>query len=181
MASYSVGTLSTEPVLQHLDLVSESVAAALKEWPHASEVGVVEIDPILSDSEVSAREYELPLEALANCVIVAGKRSGEQRIAACLIGAEARADVNGVVKRDLDVRKASFLPQADAVTLTQMEYGGITPIGLPSEWRVLVEESLLGREVLILGSGIRHSKLFVPGPLAGELPGARVSADLALS
>ena len=58
---------------------------------------------------------------------------GQERLAACLILATTRADVNGFVKRHLDVRKASFLPMERAVELTGMEYGGITPIGLPPE------------------------------------------------
>lgn len=180
MANYTVGALTTEPVLDHLDLVAEPVAAALHDWPLAAEVGVAKIDPALSDSAVSAEHYSLPLENLANCVLVAGKRAGERRIAACIIGADARADVNGTVKRRLDVRKASFLSHEDAVGLTRMEYGGITPVGLPAEWAVLVEGSLVDREVLILGSGVRASKLFIPGRLLPELPGAQVLDDLAL-
>lgn len=176
---YTVGTLTTEPVLDRLDLVAEPVAAALHDWPLASEVGLVAIDAAVSDSAASAEHYDLPLDTLANCVLVAGKRSGEQRVAACLIGADARADVNGTVKRHLDVRKASFLPREDAVGLTQMEYGGITPIGLPDPWPVLVEASLVERAVLILGSGIRGSKLLIPGRLLPELPGAQILADLA--
>ncbi len=37
------------------------------------------------------------------------------RLGACLVPATKRADVNGVVRRRLGVRKASFLTQADAV------------------------------------------------------------------
>ena len=56
-----------------------------------------------------------------------------------MILATTRADVNGVVRRRLDVRKASFAPMDEAVALTGMEYGGITPIGLPKDWPVLVD------------------------------------------
>jgi len=37
------------------------------------------------------------------------------RLGACLVPAAKRADVNGVVRRRLGVRKASYLEQADAV------------------------------------------------------------------
>ena len=70
---------------------------------------------------------------LANCVVVGGKREGAERLAACVVLATTRADVNGTVRRYLDVRKASFLPMDRAVELTGMEYGGITPIGLPRQ------------------------------------------------
>ena len=59
-----------------------------------------------------------------------------------------------------------------------MEYGGITPIGLPGAWRLLVDARVAEIELAIIGSGIRGSKLFLPGRLLGELPGAEVVADL---
>lgn len=59
-----------------------------------------------------------------------------------------------------------------------MEYGGITPIGLPTGWRVLVDRSLLDVDVVIIGSGVRRSKILLPGRLLAELPGAEVVDDL---
>ena len=44
-----------------------------------------------------------------------------------------------MVRKHLGVRKISFAPMDDAVALTGMEYGGITPIGLPAGWPVLVD------------------------------------------
>ena len=59
--------------------------------------------------------YDLGMDTGANCVVVAGRRDGEERVAACLVRADTRADVNNVVKRTLDVRKASFLSMDRAV------------------------------------------------------------------
>ena len=56
-----------------------------------------------------------------------GKRAGDERIAACVVRADTRADVNNVVRKALDVRKCSFLDHDRAVEETGMEYGGITP------------------------------------------------------
>ena len=56
-------------------------------------------------------------------------------MAACLVLASDRADVNKTVRKRLDVRKISFAAMDDAVTRTAMEYGGITPIGLPPAGR----------------------------------------------
>jgi prolyl-tRNA editing enzyme YbaK/EbsC (Cys-tRNA(Pro) deacylase) len=120
-----------------------------------------------------------PLSASANCVVVAGKRAGEVRYAAAMILATTRADVNGVIKRRLDVRKASFAPMAEAVELTGMEYGGITPVGLPAEWPILVDKAVAECPELIIGSGIRGSKLLVTGAQLAALPGAEVIEALA--
>ena len=111
-------------------------------------------------------------------VVGPGRRDGEERVAACLVRADTRADVNTLVRKMLDVRKASFLPMDRAVEETGMEHGGITPVGLPSGWRVLVHEALLDEPVVVLGSGLRRSKLLVPGYLLADLPGAEVVPDL---
>ena len=66
----------------------------------------------------------------------------------------------------------------EAVTRTGMEYGGITPVGLPADWRLFVDERLTEVPVVILGSGLRRSKILLPGSLLAELPGAEVVADL---
>ncbi len=92
--------------------------------------------------------------------------------------ATTRADVNGLVRRLLDVRKASFLPTERAVELTGMEYGGITPIGLPPDWPVLVDARVIGAGAVVIGSGVRRSKILVAGSLLGTLPAARVIEGL---
>jgi prolyl-tRNA editing enzyme YbaK/EbsC (Cys-tRNA(Pro) deacylase) len=84
--------------------------------------------------------------------------------------------VNGIVRRHLDARKLSFASMDDAVAQTGMEYGGITPIGLPADWPLLIDESVATHERLIIGSGIRGSKLLVPGAFLAALPNAQVLA-----
>jgi prolyl-tRNA editing enzyme YbaK/EbsC (Cys-tRNA(Pro) deacylase) len=112
-------------------------------------------------------------------VIVAGRRGEVTRYAACVVLATTRADVNGVVRRQLDARKASFAPMDDAVALTGMEYGGITPIGLPASWSILVDSRVVAMPHVIIGSGVRHSKIALAGPALGALPGAEVIEGLA--
>jgi prolyl-tRNA editing enzyme YbaK/EbsC (Cys-tRNA(Pro) deacylase) len=174
-----LGTLTSLPVLEHAELLGAPVAEALAAWPHADKVAVVEIDPAVADTAAMSAAYDLPMETGANCVVVAGRRGGEERVAACLVRADTRADVNNVVKRHLDVRKASFLSTERAVEESGMEYGGITPVGLPADWRVLVDPQVLDIEVAVIGSGVRRSKLLVPGRLLGELPAAEVVEHLA--
>jgi prolyl-tRNA editing enzyme YbaK/EbsC (Cys-tRNA(Pro) deacylase) len=174
-----LGTLHSLPVADRPDLLAPSVAAALASWTHAADVAVVEIDPEVADTAAMSAAYDLPMTTGANCVVVAGRRDGEERVAACLVRADTRADVNNLVKRTLDVRKASFLAMDRAVDESGMEYGGITPVGLPPEWRVLVDPRVLEIDVAVIGSGVRRSKLLVPGSLLGELPRAEVVDGLA--
>lgn len=180
MGRYVVGGLSTVPVSDRPDLVASPTRAALEEAGLLDRAGVVEIDPAVSDTAVTQQEFQLPPESLANCVVVAGKREGEERFAACVVLATTRADVNGLVKRHLDVRKASFLPMERAVGLTGMEYGGITPIGLPAEWPVLIDQRVVDGQVVVIGSGVRRSKILLPGSLLTGLRGALVVEGLGL-
>lgn len=171
--------LTSLPAVDHPALVAPRVAAALSSWPAAAGVAVVEIDPDLADTAAMSAAYDLPLDTGVNCVLVAGRRAGEERVAACLVRADTRADVNHTVKSLLDVRKLSFMSMERAVTESEMEYGGITPVGLPADWRLLVDARVPDVEVAIIGSGVRRSKLLLPGSLLAELPGAEVIDGLA--
>lgn len=179
MTTPSLGSIETVPALERPDLLAEPVAAALRGWARADEVGVVEIDPEIADTAAMAAAYEIGMDTGANCVVVGGTRSGDERIAACLVRADTRADVNNRVRKELDVRKASFLSMERAVAESGMEYGGITPVGLPETWRLLVDPRVLDIEVAVIGSGVRRSKLLVPGALAAEFPRAEVIEGLA--
>jgi prolyl-tRNA editing enzyme YbaK/EbsC (Cys-tRNA(Pro) deacylase) len=163
------------PAVERLDLVADPVAKAILERA-PSALSVAEIDPELADTAAFCERYGVALEDSANCVIVAAKRGGEMRYAAVMVLATQRADVNGVVRRHLDARKASFAPQADAVAITGMEYGGITPIGLPADWPVLVDENVTRRSFVVIGSGVRRSKLGLSGEALVEATGAEVVA-----
>ena len=168
-----------QPALERTDLLAAPVAAALRALETSSDgahlvrqAQVVPIDPQYSDTDALNAHYALDPEATGNCVLVAGKRTGQERIAACVVRATDFADVNHVVKKRIDVRKASFLPVERAVEMSGMEYGGITPVGLPEDWRLFVDGAVAERATVLIGSGVRHSKLLVPGALLVALPGA---------
>ncbi|AJT42823.1 YbaK/EbsC family protein [Psychromicrobium lacuslunae] len=178
MAHYSLGTLETTAALSRPELLATSTAEYLSRFSAAAEVGVVEIDPEISDTASTMESYQLDPQILVNCVIVSGKREGVERIAACLVPFHKRVDINGVVRKRLDVRKASFLPRESAVELSGMEFGGITPIGLPSEWPILIDAEVLQQPLILIGSGVRKSKIILPGQVLEHLDGAEIVDDL---
>lgn len=169
----------TEPATSRPDLLAAPVAAALTEWPAAGGALVAPIDSSLADTAAFCEAYDIALDISANCVIVVGRRAGEARYAACVVLATTRADVNVVVRRQLDVRKASFAATDDAVARTGMEYGGIAPVGLPAGWPILLDRRVVDTPQVVIGSGVRHSKLAVPGAALAELAGAEVVDNLA--
>jgi prolyl-tRNA editing enzyme YbaK/EbsC (Cys-tRNA(Pro) deacylase) len=172
MTAPSLGTLRWFQAAERTDLLGAPVAAALPALP--GPVWVAEIDDELADTAAFTEAYGVPAGASANCVVVAARRAGQTTLAACVVLATTRADVNGLARRQLDARKASFAPQDVAVAETGMAYGGITPVGLPAGWPVLVDAAVAAAELVVIGSGTRGSKLAVPGALLAALPGAQV-------
>ena len=173
-----LGRLQLVAALEAPELLAAPVAAALQQWQRAGEAQVAAIDPELADTAAFCAAYDVPLEASANCVVVVGRRGDAARHAACVVLATTRADVNGVVRRHLDVRKASFGPREEIVEATAMEHGGITPVGLPAAWPVLLDAAVLRAPAVVVGSGLRRSKLVLPGAALAELPGAVVLEGL---
>jgi len=166
-----VGKLTFVPASDAPQLVAEPVKPHLQNG-----LWVSEIDPELADTAAFCEHYEIGLEMSANCVVVEARRAERTWHAACLVLATTRADVNGMVRKHLGARKISFAPMETAVSLTGMEYGGITPVGLPADWPILVDESVIGQDRVIIGSGIRGSKILVPTSVLASLPAAEVMA-----
>ena len=171
------GTLEWEPAAERPELLAPSVVTAIDSLDLKCLVAA--IDPDLADTAAFCAAYAVPLEISVNCVVIAGRRGDVSTMAACMVLATDRADVNKTVRKHLDVRKISFAAMDDAVAQTGMEYGGITPIGLPSGWPILVDTAAAQPEWVVIGSGIRGSKLLLPGTTLGRLPDSEV-LDLAL-
>lgn len=167
------GNLTWSPAREHPELLAPPVYAAIETTPSAQ---VAPIDPTLADTAAFCAAYDVALDRSANCVVVVGRRGETTRYAAVMVLATMRADINSVVRKHLGVRKISFAPHEEAVRLTGMEFGGITPIGLPDDWPILVDTAVVEAGDVVIGSGIRGSKLLLSGASLVGLPGAEVLA-----
>ncbi|MEU8779151.1 YbaK/EbsC family protein [Streptomyces sp. NPDC048606] len=170
------GLTDLAPATDRLDALVPAVATALRQWQGpaaASEIIHAMTDPEWADTATFVEHYGGGLlEVSANCVVAAAKRGGETRYAACLIPSATRADLNGAARKALDARKVSFAPLSVVVETTGMEYGGVTPIGLPPHWPLLLDPSLLAIPHVLVGSGSRAGKLILPSKSLLDLPGA---------
>lgn len=173
-----LGNLNIVSAIERPDLVSSSTAECIKNLSDKDLIGVTEIDPSFSDTAAFCEQYQIAPEATANCVIIEAVRGERKQMAACLVLATTRADVNGLVRRTLDARKASFAPMDEAVRQSGMEYGAINPIGLPSDWPVLIDSRIIALDAVVLGSGIRKSKIILPGKVLETLPNAKILEGL---
>jgi prolyl-tRNA editing enzyme YbaK/EbsC (Cys-tRNA(Pro) deacylase) len=173
------GNLAWLPATDHPELLAPSVVAALAEratLDPATDIRVARIDPSLADTAAFCAAYDVDPAASANCVIVEGRRGESVTHAAVMVLATDRADINRVVRRHLGARRISFADQRLAQELTGMQQGGITPIGLPSDWPVLVDEAVARAGRVVIGAGARGAKLLVDGAVLTRLPGAEVVA-----
>ncbi|MYV96925.1 YbaK/EbsC family protein [Streptomyces sp. SID3343] len=173
---------TVRPALTVDDLLAAPVAEALRTWEPreaAESVLYVDTDPDKADTAVFCAAYDVPPEASANCVVVAAKRGGATTLVACLALAHTRVDVNTAVRKHLGARKASFAALETVVAETDMEYGGVTPVGLPAGWPILIDEAVARTPFVLVGSGRRRGKLILPGSALAQLPGADVLVGLA--
>ena len=169
-----LGTLTFNPLQPDDKLVYASVSAQAAKSGISDDVFAVEINPELADTAAFCEHYGIDLGISTNCLVIEAKRADKTWYAACLVMATDMADVNGVIRKALGARKTSFAPKEVALKLTGMEYGGITPIGLPEDWPIYIDESVMEQKVVVIGSGLRRSKVAVKtGALAG-LPGVQV-------
>jgi prolyl-tRNA editing enzyme YbaK/EbsC (Cys-tRNA(Pro) deacylase) len=168
--------LNSVPALENVHLLAPAAARGLQLLPPdaAASISVAEIDPAVSDTAAFCERYGVPVAAAANCVVVSGRRADVITLAACVVLATTRADVNGTVRRLLDVRKISFASMDVAVSASGMEYGGITPIGLPVEWPLFIDRAVVDAGEVVVGSGVRRSKIVIAGATLAALPNARV-------
>jgi prolyl-tRNA editing enzyme YbaK/EbsC (Cys-tRNA(Pro) deacylase) len=175
MDNVRLGKLTFVPVGEAMDLVGSPVGRYIEQGG-SDGLWVSEIDPDLADTAAFCEHYDVDLDVSANCVVVEAKRADRVWYAACMVLATTRADVNGIVRKHLDARKLSFAPMEAAVSLTGMEHGGITPVGLPSDWPILVDRNVADQPRVIIGSGVRGSKLLAATDVLAALPTAEVLA-----
>ena len=174
------GTLTLQPALDHPDLLGAPVREALDAWEHAAEVLVAEIDPELADTAAMTEAYDVPLDASANCVVVMGRRA--RRGAHRRVRRTRRHPGRRQQRGPQGPRRAQVPPSSTTTARSRRpawSTAGSPRSACPADWRLLVDAPVTEIELAIIGSGIRGSKLFLPGRLLGELPGAEIVPDLA--
>ncbi len=141
---------------------------------------VMECDPALADTAAFVAAYGVPPERSANTILVASK-GAEPTYVACVLLATTSLDVNGVVRREMGVRKASFAGGEAVRELTGQEIGGVTPFGLPPNVPVLVDPRVMVPEWVVLGGGNRTSKLRIDPATLRAILGFRLVEGLAVA
>lgn len=159
------------------ELVSASVARAVQDYP---EIMVAEIDPQYMNGLALSEHYGGNPDDGANCVVVVGKRGETRTTAAVLVPVGYRADLNGLVCEKLEAKKVSMAPLDAVLEETGMEYGSITPVGLPDSYRILIDSRLMQKDTILVGGGKQISKLLVPTNYFATLSNVEIVQGLAI-
>jgi prolyl-tRNA editing enzyme YbaK/EbsC (Cys-tRNA(Pro) deacylase) len=158
--------------------MSDGVLAAAEATGQGYEV--VPCDPDLADTAAFCATYGYRLDQSANAILVVGK-SDPRVYAVCLVLANTRLDVNGLVRRRFGVKKASFASAEETIEITGMQIGGVTPYGLPDGLPIWIDSRIMACDRVIVGGGSRDRKLLIPPESLAALPNAEVVEDLAKS
>lgn len=138
---------------------------------------VWDCDPDMADTAVFCEHYKVPPENSANTILIKSK-AGESKFALCVLLAPHRLDVNHTVRKKLGARKVSFASADETREITGMEIGGVTPLGLPDELPVWIDDNVMQRDYIFLGGGNRTSKLKVDPQILRLLPGVEIVSGL---
>ena len=174
MTAMNMFTIDERP-----DLVPDSVLAQLRVLVESyPEIRIIEIDPQYSGGDVFCEHYGVPPRNGLNCVVVHGTRGEQSATAACLTPVGGRLRLNSSVRKHLGMRSVSMFDRESLLVQTGMEYGSVTPVGLPAEWHVLIPPLPEDLEYIVVGGGLQVSKLRLPPLALMALPNAAMLPDL---
>ncbi|MFA5602803.1 MAG: YbaK/EbsC family protein [Bacilli bacterium] len=171
--------LDFKPVIDNKDLVSSSVLEAILDLNNKEDILVAEIDQNYAGGLELCERYKVDPKYGANCLIVEAKRSDAKTYAALLVPVGYKYNMSTVVRKQLNARMVSVAPLNFVLENTKMEYGSITPIGIPTDWLIFIDPLVLKQDKIIIGSGLKKSKLMIPSFILLKLPNAIILEGLA--
>lgn len=174
-------SLEFKLVIDNKNLVPSVIYNAVKELNinDQKEILVAEIDPNYAGGLDLCNKYNIDLKLGANCLIAEGIRKDQKTIVALLVPVGYKYDMNKTVRKALDARMVSASPLDFVLKETKMEYGSITPIGLPKDWLIFVDPLVLKNEQVIIGGGLKTSKISIPTSILLKLPNIQILEGLA--
>ncbi|MBQ6334484.1 MAG: hypothetical protein IJI46_05410 [Erysipelotrichaceae bacterium] len=171
--------LQTESLLQNRELVPAAVYGRVEKLVDGDKVMVAAIDPAYADGQLLHEHYETPLEWELNCIVVEGRRGDNVKYAAILLPYGKRVNTGSIVRQKLDAKKVSFADLNYVIEKTGMEFGSITPVGLPEDWFILIDEEVFAQETIIIGGGLVSTKIIMSSYILKDLPNVHIMHGLA--
>lgn len=154
----------------------------VKNWENEKEKKdflVAEIDSEYASGFELCNKYNIDQKYGANCLIVSGIRGDKKTVVALLVPVGYKYNMSSVVRKEINARIVSVAPLEEVLKATNMEYGSITPLTLPKEWQIFIDPLVMQNDKVIIGGGLKKSKILIPTSLLLSLPNSKVLEGLA--
>ena len=136
-------------------------------------IEVFECKDEFSDTQSFCDNYGYKIEDSCNAILIKSKKPEEFYSLFCVLGS-SKLDVNHKAKSLMESKKVSFASKEEAEKVTNQIYGGISPLGLPSEIKIFIDKEVLKREKIFIGAGNRVSKFFLKPESLVELTQGKI-------
>ena len=140
---------------------------------------IIDCDPSFADTAAFCNRYGYLPEESANAILLEGK-ADPPLYALCLVLATTRINVNKVARKRLGTRKASFARAEKTKELTGMEIGGVTPVGLPEDIPIWIDDLVMKIPKVIIGCGSRKAKIYLAPESLLKFPNTHVVEGLSM-
>jgi len=140
---------------------------------------VIDCDPSFADTAEFCSRYGYSLDESANAILLEGKAESPV-YALCVVLATTRINVNKVARKRLGTRKASFASAEVTKKLTGMEIGGVTPVGLPNDLPIWIDNLVMEAPKVIIGAGSRNAKIYLAPENLLKFPNTHVVEGLSM-
>ena len=140
---------------------------------------VIDCDPSFADTAEFCNHYGYSLDESANAILLEGKAESPV-YALCVVLATTRINVNKVARKRLGTRKASFASAEVTKSLTGMEIGGVTPVGLPDDLPIWIDNLVMEAPKVIIGAGSRDAKIYLAPENLLRFPNTHVVEGLSM-
>ena len=175
-------TLNFKKIIEHENLVANSTYNCINNTFSAEEknnILVAEINPEYMDGIKLCEHYNVDSKTGANCLICECKRGDNKSYVALLVPTGYRYNMSSTVRKYTNSRMVSVAPLEFVLEKTNMEYGSINPIGLPSDWKIFIDPKVMEVDRIICGSGLQKSKLSLPSKYLLKLANVEILDNLA--
>ena len=140
---------------------------------------VIDCDPSFADTAEFCNHYGYSLDESANAILLEGKAESPV-YALCVVLATTRINVNKVARKRLGTRKASFASAEVTKSLTGMEIGGVTPVGLPDDLPIWIDNLVMEAPKVIIGAGSRDAKIYLAPETLLRFPNTHIVEGLSM-
>ena len=178
----TIGKLDFKPIIDNPNMVPKCIYDFVNGYDNLDvkkQFLFSQINPDFADGNRLCEEYSIDKSLGFNCLIVECKRNEVVKYCALVVPIGYKYNMGSVVRKYTNSRVVSVAPLDYVLDKTQMEYGSITPIGLPSDWMILVDPLIKEQKQIIIGGGFVNAKISLPVELFLKLPNVEIVEGIA--